>query len=70
MDNMQVKAQVAQMLLASGYHPKVVTKVINLFPDPEETYTESKPYLDAKYKTVDEIKAQEVPKVGREQITI
>lgn len=71
MDNMQVKAQVAQMLLASGYHPKIVTKVINLFPDPEETYTESKPYLDAKWQTVDEIKAQNGgTKVGREQITI
>ena len=49
MDNMQVKAQVFQMLVQSGIDPKVAIKVCNLFSDPEEVYLQSKPYLDAKY---------------------
>ncbi|MBQ8279755.1 MAG: phage portal protein [Roseburia sp.] len=49
MDNMQVKAQVFQLLTASGIDPKVAIKVCNLFSDPEEVYLQSKPYLDAKY---------------------
>ena len=48
-DNMQVKAQVLQMLLNCGVDPKVAIKCCNLFSDPEEVYLESKPYLDAKY---------------------
>lgn len=55
MDNMMVKAQVAQVLLKSGYDPKLVTKVINLFADDEEAYRESKPYLDVLYKTIEEV---------------
>lgn len=51
MDNMQVKAQVFQMLTASGIEPKVAIKVCNLFSDPEEVYLQSKPYLDIKYPT-------------------
>lgn len=49
MDNMAVKAQVFQILTASGIDPKVAIKVCNLFSDPEEVYLQSKPYLDAKY---------------------
>lgn len=56
MDNMMVKAQVAQILLKAGFEPKLVTKVINLFADDEEAYRDSKPYLDAIYQTVDSIK--------------
>lgn len=59
MDNMMVKATVAQILLKSGYNPKIVTKIINLFPDPEDAYKESEPYLKALYKTAKEI-AKEV----------
>lgn len=51
MDNMQVKAQVFQMLTAAGIDPKVAIKVCNLFSDPEEVYLQSKPYLDTKYPT-------------------
>lgn len=51
MDNMQVKAQVFQMLTAAGIEPKVAIKVCNLFSDPEEVYLQSKPYLDIKYPT-------------------
>lgn len=56
MDNMSVKAQVFQMLVQSGIDPKVAIKVCNLFSDPEEVYLQSKPYLDAKYLTKDEMK--------------
>ncbi len=49
MENMLVKAQVFTMLTSAGVSPKVVTKVCNLFSDPEEVYLQSKPYLDAKY---------------------
>lgn len=55
MDNMSVKAQVFQMLVQSGIDPKVAIKVCNLFSDPEEVYLQSKPYLDAKYLTKDEM---------------
>lgn len=55
MDNMSVKAQVFQMLVQNGIDPKVAIKVCNLFSDPEEVYLQSKPYLDAKYQTKDDI---------------
>ena len=51
MDNMQVKAQVFQMLTSAGIDPKVAIKVCGLFSDPEEVYIQSKPYLDIKYGT-------------------
>lgn len=49
MDNMQVKAQVLQMLLACGIEQSRAIKTINLWSDPEQVCIESKPYLDAKY---------------------
>ena len=55
MDNMSVKAQVFQMLVQNGIDPKVAIKVCNLFSDPEEVYLQSKPYLDAKYQTKEDI---------------
>lgn len=55
MDNMSVKAQVFQMLVQGGIDPKVAIKVCSLFSDPEEVYLQSKPYLDAKYLTKDEM---------------
>lgn len=55
MDNMSVKAQVYQMLVQNGIDPKIAIKVCNLFSDPEEVYLQSKPYLDAKYLTKDEM---------------
>lgn len=42
MDNMQVKAQVLQMLLKCNIDEKVAIKVCNLFSDPEEVYLQSK----------------------------
>lgn len=62
MDNMSVKAQVFQMLVGSGIDPKVAIKVCSLFSDPEEVYLQSKPYLDAKYLTKDELEKQNAQK--------
>ena len=53
-DNMQVKAQVLQILLTSGIHPLVAIRVCGLWGDAEKVYLMSKPYLDVKYKTLEE----------------
>ena len=53
-DNMQVKTQVLQMLLQAGIHPLVAIKVCGLWGDAEKVYLLSKPYLDVKYKTLEE----------------
>lgn len=62
-DNMQVKAQVFQMLVNSGIHPLVAIKTCGLWVDAENTYEMSKPYLDVLHKTIDMVvedaKAQE-----------
>lgn len=63
MDNMQVKAQVLQMLLACGIDYDRAIKTVNLWSDPEQVCIESKPTLEAKYG-VDAIKAQNQPKGG------
>lgn len=60
MDNMSVKAQVFQMLVQNGIDPKVAIKVCNLFSDPEEVYLQSKPYLDAKYQTKEDIEKNKI----------
>lgn len=59
-DNMQVKAQVFVMLVQAGIHPLIAIKVCGLWGDAEKTYLISKPYLDAKYKTIDDVEAQEI----------
>ena len=53
-DNMQVKAQVLQMLLQSGINPLVCIRTCGLWNDAEKVYLNSKPYLDALYKTIDD----------------
>lgn len=60
MDNMSVKAQVFQMLVQNGIDPKVAIKVCNLFSDPEEVYLQSKPYLDAKYQTKEDMEKNKI----------
>ena len=57
-DNLQVRAQVLQMLLQSGTHPKLAVERSGLWGDSEKAYIQSKPYFDAKYKTVDEVQAE------------
>ena len=59
-DNMQVKAQVLQMLLSCGVHPLIAIKTCGLWADAEKTFLISKDYLDVIYKTIDQIEdAQE-----------
>lgn len=58
-DNMQVKAQVLQMLLASGIHPLVAIKTCGLWADAEKTFILSEKYLNAKYKEIDDVEEQE-----------
>ena len=69
-DNMQVKAQVLQMLLTSGIHPLIAIKVCGLWGDSEKTYLMSKPYLDVLYKTIDDVvkDAKEQERKARELI--
>lgn len=57
-DNMQLKSQVLNLLLTSGVEPDRAFKTCNLWSDPEEAYVESKPYLDAKYKTKEQIDSE------------
>lgn len=54
-DNMQLKSQVLNILLSSGVEPDRAFKTCNLWSDPEEAFVESKPYLDAKYKTKEQL---------------
>lgn len=54
-DNMQVKGQVFQMLVKAGIHPLIAIKTCGLWTDSEKVFLLSKPYLDALYKTIDEV---------------
>lgn len=54
-DNMQVKAQVYQMLVQAGIHPLIAIVTCGLWTDSEKVYLMSKPYLDVLYKTIDEV---------------
>lgn len=54
-DNLLAKSEALEILLRSGIHPLVAVKVSGLWTDAEKVYLQSKPYLDAKYKTIDEL---------------
>lgn len=54
-DNMQVKAQVFQMLVNAGIHPLIAIKTCGLWTDSEKVFLLSKPYLDKLYETIDEV---------------
>jgi len=54
-DNLLVKSEALEILLRSGIHPLVAIRVTGLWADPEKVYTQSKPYLDALWKTVDQM---------------
>lgn len=58
-DNMLVKAQSLIYLLEKGIHPKIAIRTVGLWSDPEKVYLDSKPYLDAIYKTAEEMQKQE-----------
>ena len=53
-DNLQVKTQSLQMLLAMGISPLVAIKTSGLWSDAEKVFNLSKPYLDNLYKTIDD----------------
>ena len=53
-DNMLVKSQALIYLLEKGINPKIAIQTCDLWGDPEKVYTQSKPYLDALYKTAEE----------------
>lgn len=57
-DNMLVKAQALIYLLEKGIHPKIAIKTCDLWGDPEKVYVQSKPYLDALYKTAEELQKE------------
>lgn len=57
-DNMLVKAQALIYLLEKGIHPKIAIQTCDLWGDPEKVYVQSKPYLDALYKTAAEKQAE------------
>ena len=54
-DNLLVKSEALEILLRSGIHPLVAIRVTGLWADPEKTFTQSKPYLDVLYKTIDDM---------------
>lgn len=58
-DNMLVKAQALVYLLEKGINPKIAIRTVGLWSDPEKVYLDSKPYLDALYKTADEMQKQQ-----------
>lgn len=58
-DNMYTKAQTLYQLLQAGINPLVAVKTVGLWGDAEKTYTLSKPYFDALWKTIDNVEAEE-----------
>jgi SPP1 family phage portal protein len=63
-DNMLVKAQALIYLLEKGIHPKIAIQTCDLWGDPEKTYTVSKPYLDALYKTAEEVEQEKAGEIS------
>lgn len=63
-DNLLVKSEALEILLRSGIHPLVAIKVTGLWADSEKTYLQSKPYLDALWKTVEEAVDTEINRNG------
>ena len=57
-------AEALEILLRSGIHPLVAIKVTGLWADSEKTYLQSKPYLDALWKTVEEAVDTEINRNG------
>lgn len=58
-DNMVVKCQSLQYLLECGVNPMVAIKTVGLWGDAEKVFLLSQPYLDNKYKTVDDEQVSE-----------
>ena len=58
-DNMYTKSQTLYQLLQCGIHPLVAIKTVGLWGDAEKTFLLSKPYIDAIWKTIDNVEEQE-----------
>lgn len=63
-DNLLVKSEALEILLRSGIHPLVAIKVCSLWTDAEKVYLQSRPYLDLKYKTLEDAIDTEITKRG------
>ena len=57
-DNMLTKTESLQMLLQSGINPQIAIDTAGLWTDSEKVFLNSKPYLDAIYKTSDQIEKE------------
>lgn len=58
-DNMYTKSQTLYQLLQAGIHPLVAISTVGLWGDSEKTYLLSKPYMDALWKTIDDVQKEE-----------
>lgn len=58
-DNLIIKCQALQYLLECGVHPMVALRTVGLWGDVEKVFLQSKPYLDAKWKTIDDLEAEQ-----------
>ena len=58
-DNMYTKSQTLYQLLECGIHPLIAIKTVGLWGDSEKTFLQSKPYMDALWKTIGDAEEQE-----------
>lgn len=58
-DNMYTKSQTLYQLLECGIHPLIAIKTVGLWGDSEKTFCQSKPYMDALWKTIGDAEEQE-----------
>ena len=56
-DNLLTKTQALQTMLEAGIHPQIAITKSGLFGDPEQVYLDSLPYLRTKWKTKEEVEA-------------
>ena len=54
-DNMLTKTQALSQMLSAGIHPLVAIRTCGLWGDAEKVFLNSKPYLDAMYKKIDDV---------------
>ena len=59
LDNLYTKTQALMQMLKAGVHPLIAVKTCGLWGESEKTFIMSKPYFDALYKTIDDVKAEE-----------
>lgn len=62
-DNMYTKAQTLYQLLQAGVHPLVAVKTVGLWGDSEKTFLLSKPYMDALWKTAEDMREPQTTEI-------